>query len=424
MLTLIALGAFLLLLAGVPMWMIFLSLAIAAMAWKGVSMEVVVQGLTGSIDKLVLLAVPGFIFAGGVMGQGGMSKRLIDWVSALIGRVPGGLPLTTIAAAELFGAISGSSPATVAALGKILYPALRENGYNERFSLGLVASSGAIAIIIPPSITMILFAVMTNASIGKLFLAGVLPGIVVGICAAAYCVWYALRRNIGSGRTWRLREIVATSRQVVWTLGAPGVIFGGIYGGFMTPTEAAMAVSVYAVLVCVFIYRELGWVQVWKITRETAVLSAKIFVIVAASGVFSWILTAEQVPQKLVALISDRSLSPVMILLLVNLVLLLVGMFLDPNSAVILFTPLLWPIAQYAGVDLIHFGIIMTVNLAIGMFSPPFGLNIFVSCSIFNVSSSRVVAGLAPFFFIYFVALMIITYLPELSLALPRRFLG
>jgi C4-dicarboxylate transporter, DctM subunit len=203
-----------------------------------------------------------------------------------------------------------------------------------------------------------------------------LPGIVVGICAAVYCIWYALKQNISSGRSWSLREIVATSRQVVWTLGAPGVIFGGIYGGFMTPIEAAMAVSVYAVLVCVLIYRELSWAQVWKITRETAVLSAKIFIIVVASGVFSWIPTAEQVPQKFVVLISDQSLSQVMILLLVSLVLLLVGMFLDPNSAVLLFTPLPWPIAQYVGVDLIHFGIIMTVKLAIGMFSPPFALTI------------------------------------------------
>jgi C4-dicarboxylate transporter DctM subunit len=424
MLALIALGAFLLLIAGVPMWMIFLALATAAMAWKGVSMEVVVQGLTGSVDKLVLLAVPGFIFAGGVMGQGGMSARLINWVSALIGRVPGGMPLTTIAAAELFGAISGSSPATVAALGKILYPALRKDGYGERFSLGLVTSSGAIAIIIPPSLTMILFAVMTNASIGKLFLAGVLPGIVVGVCAAVYCVWHARKENITSRRAWQLQEILSTSRQVLWTLGAPGVIFGGIYGGFMTPTEAAMAVSVYAVVVCVFIYRELNWSQVWAITRETAALSAKIFIIVAASGVFSWILTAEQVPQKLVALIGEAQLSPMMVLLAINLVLLLVGMFLDPNSAVILFTPLIWPIAQYAGVDLIHFGIILTVNLAIGMFSPPFGLNLFVSCSIFKVSSSQVAAGLVPFFITYFIALMIVTYIPELSLALPRRVLG
>lgn len=424
MMTTIAIGAFLLLFLGIPMWMIFLVLAAAGMAWKGVSMEVVVQGLTGSINKLVLLSVPGFIFAGGVMGQGGMSKRLIDWISALLGRVPGGLPLTTITAAEMFGAISGSSSATVAALGKILYPALLKAGYGERFSLGLITSSGAIAIIIPPSITMILFSVMTNASIGSLFLAGFLPGIVVGLCAAVYCVWYAIRNKMSEGREWSAAEILSTSRSVIWTLGAPALIFGGIYGGFMTPTEASMAVSVYAVIVSVFIYKELRWGELWDITRETALLSAKVFIIVAASGAFSWLLTAEQVPQQMVALITENNLSPVMILLLINLILLVVGMFLDPNSAVILFTPLLWPIAQHAGVDLIHFGIIFTVNLAIGMFSPPFGLNIFVSCSIFGVPSSRVVAGLAPFFVVYLIALMIITYVPELSLILPRLLLN
>ena len=424
MMTTIAIGAFLLLFLGIPMWMIFLVLAVSGMAWKGVSMEVVVQGLTGSINKLVLLSVPGFIFAGGVMGQGGMSKRLIDWISALLGRVPGGLPLTTITAAEMFGAISGSSSATVAALGKILYPALLKAGYGERFSLGLITSSGAIAIIIPPSITMILFSVMTNASIGSLFLAGFLPGIVVGLCAAVYCVWYAIHNKMSEGREWSAAEILSTSRSVIWTLGAPALIFGGIYGGFMTPTEASMAVSVYAVIVSVFIYKELRWGEVWDITRETALLSAKVFIIVAASGAFSWLLTAEQVPQQMVALITENNLSPVMILLLINLILLVVGMFLDPNSAVILFTPLLWPIAQHAGVDLIHFGIIFTVNLAIGMFSPPFGLNIFVSSSIFGVSSSRVVAGLAPFFVVYLIALMIITYVPELSLILPRLLLN
>ena len=424
MMTTIAIGAFLLLFLGIPMWMIFLVLAVAGMAWKGVSMEVVVQGLTGSINKLVLLSVPGFIFAGGIMGQGGMSKRLIDWISALLGRVPGGLPLTTITAAEMFGAISGSSSATVAALGKILYPALLKAGYGERFSLGLITSSGAIAIIIPPSITMILFSVMTNASIGSLFLAGFLPGIVVGLCAAVYCVWYAIRNKMSEGREWSAAEILSTSRSVIWTLGAPALIFGGIYWGFMTPTEASMAVSVYAVIVSVFIYKELRWGEVWDITRETALLSAKVFIIVAASGAFSWLLTAEQVPQQMVALITENNLSPVMILLLINLILLVVGMFLDPNSAVILFTPLLWPIAQHAGVDLIHFGIIFTVNLAIGMFSPPFGLNIFVSCSIFRVPSSRVVAGLAPFFVVYLIALMIITYVPELSLILPRLLLN
>jgi len=420
MLATIGIGALVLLFLGIPMWMIFLLMAITGMTWHGVSMEVVVQGLTGSIDKIVLLAVPGFIFAGGVMGKGGMSNRLINWISAFLGRVPGGLPLTTVAAAELFGAISGASSATVAALGKILYPALLKNGYGDRFSLGLISSSGAIAIIIPPSITMILFAVMTNASVGRLFLAGFLPGIVVGLCAGVYCVWYALKHKITSGRTWSAGEILRTSREVVWTLGAPALIFVGIYGGYMTPTEASMAVSVYAVLVSVYIYRELTWTEVWEVTRETAMLSAKVFIIVAASGVFSWILTAEAVPQKMVAGINEMGLSPVMVLVMINVILLIVGMFMDPNSAVILFTPLLWPVAEHAGVDLIHFGIIYTVNLAIGMFTPPFGLNIFVTCSIFKVSSSRVVRGLYPFFVTYLVALAIITYVPALSLYLPN----
>jgi C4-dicarboxylate transporter DctM subunit len=418
-LTAIAIGAFALLLSGIPIWMIFLIMALAAMTWQGVSMEVVVQGLTGTLNNLVLLSVPGFIFAGSVMGRGGMAVRLINWTSALLGRVPGGMALTTVSAAELFGAISGSSAATVAALGPVLYQGLVKLGFGQRFSLGLLTSSGAIAIIIPPSITMILFSVMTNASVGRLFLAGFLPGIVVGLCIAAYCVWYALRHGIASERRFNLGEVLRTSREVIWTLGAPAIIFGGIYGGFMTPTEAAMVVSVYAVIVSVYIYRELTWADVWAIMRETAQLSARLFIIVAAAGVFSWILAAEAVPQRLVGFIDDLQLSPFMLLLLINIILLVVGMFLDPNSAVVLFAPLLWPVAQHAGVDLIHFGIIFTVNLAIGMFSPPFGLNIFVSSGIFKASSSQVAASLGPFFLAYLAALAIITYCPPLSLALP-----
>lgn len=420
MLTVIAIGAFALLFLGIPMWMIFMVMAIAAMTWQGVSMDVVVQGLSGTINNLVLLSVPGFIFAGNIMGRGGMAKRLIDWISSFLGRVPGGMALTTITAAELFGAISGSSAATVAALGNVLYGGLRRLGYDERFSLGLITSSGAIAIIIPPSITMILFSVMTNASVGKLFLAGFIPGIIVGICAAIYCVWYAIRHKISEGRVWSLIDMIRTSRAVVWTLGAPVIIFGGIYGGFATPTEASMLVSVYAVIVSMLIYRELSMRELWAITRDTAQLSAKLFIIVAAAGVFSWVLAAEAVPQTMVKFIDGLDLQPWMVLLILNMILLIVGMFMDPNSAVVLFAPLLWPIAQHAGVDLIHFGIIFTVNLAIGMFSPPFGLNIFVSCSIFRVSSSRVVSGLVPFFVAYLIALGFVTYIPILSLYLPN----
>lgn len=419
MLTVIAIAAFVLLLTGVPIWLIFLALAVSAMTWQGVSMEVVVQGLTGTINNLVLLSVPGFIFAGSVMGRGGMAVRLINWISAFLGRVPGGMALTTVSAAELFGAISGSSAATVAALGNVLSRGLMSLGYGERFSLGLITSSGAIAIIIPPSITMILFAVMTNASVGRLFIAGIIPGLVVGACVAGYCVWYAWRHKVASERTWSAAEMLRTTREVVWTLGAPLIIFGGIYGGFATPTEAAMVVCVYAVIVSVYVYGDLRWKDIWAITHETAQLSAKLFIIVASAGVFSWIIAAEALPQKMVGLIDGLQLSPWMVLLLINVILLVIGMFMDPNSAVILFAPLLWPVAQHAGVDLIHFGIIFTVNLAIGMFSPPFGLNIFVSCSIFKVPSARVVRSIIPFFFAYLIALVLITYLPALSLYLP-----
>ena len=210
-----------------------------------------------------------------------------------------------------------------------------------------------------------------------------------------------------------------TSREVLWTLGAPVLIAGGIYGGFMTPTEASMAVSVYAVFVSVFIYRDLNWADIWAIMRETALLSSKIFIIVAASAAFSWILTAEEVPQKIVGVIEGIGLTPVLVLLMLNVIVLLVGMFMDPGSAIILFTPLLWPIAEHAGVDLTHFGIIYTVNLAIGMFSPPFGINIFVSCSIFDKSTTDVIRGLTWFFIPYLIALAIITYVPEISLFLP-----
>ncbi|MGE0630169.1 MAG: TRAP transporter large permease [Hyphomicrobiaceae bacterium] len=420
MMTAIAIGAFALLFIGVPMWLIFLVLAIIALLVQGVSMEVVVQGLTGTINNLVLLAVPGFIFAGGIMAKGGMAARLINWIAALVGRVPGGMALTTISAAELFGAISGSSVATVAALGRILRTGLHEQGYHERFVLGLLTSSGAIAIIIPPSITMILFSVMTNASVGKLFLAGFIPGIVVGLCAAAYCIWYAIRHGVSAGREWDLAEIWRTTREVFWTLGAPIVIFGGIYGGFTTPTEASMIVSVYAVIVSLLIYREITFKGVWDVLKETADLTAKLFIIVAAAGVFSWYLAAEAVPQTIVSHIDGLKLEPWMILLVINGVLLLVGMFMDPNSAVVLLAPLLWPIAQHAGVDLIHFGIIFTVNLAIGMFTPPFGLNLFVAGSLFRAPLADIVAGLVPFFVMYFIALMLVTYIPALSLWLPN----
>jgi C4-dicarboxylate transporter DctM subunit len=421
MIPLMAILAIGLLVLGVPIWLGFLVTSIVIIFFfTNVPLAVVASTLYGSLDNFVLLAVPGFIFAGSVMARGGMTQRMIRWLRSLVGPVPGGISLTTIGAGELFGAITGSSAASTAALGKILYPALREQGYAERFSLGLVASSGAIAIIIPPSISMILYASVTAAPVGKLFIAGVFPGLLLGLMVGAYCIFVYYRNRLSDRESWNLGEIWQSTIDTLWTLGLPVIIFGGIYGGFTTPTEAAVLASFYALIVSGFVYRELDWKDLWAVTLNSAKLSSKIFLITASAGLFSWVLTINQVPQALVGIIESSGASPWIILLMLNALLLLTGMFIDPVSNVLVLTPILWPIAQVIGLDILHFGIIVVVNMAIGMFSPPFGLNIFIVCSIFSVSASRIAMSVIPFFIIYVIGLLIITFIPDLSLWLPQ----
>ena len=279
---------------------------------------------------------------------------------------------------------------------------------------------GAIAVIIPPSIAMILYAVVTNASVSALFIAGVMPGLLIGLMVVAYSAWYAVRTGAArSQEPWSLRTVWTTTKRAVWTLMAPVILFGGIYGGVFTPTEAAMVMSVYVVLVSMLIHRSLHVRDLWNVLQDTMTLTAKIFVIVAAASVFSLLLVTEQVPQRLVATLESWNLSLVVILLAINVILLIAGMFMDPNSAILVFTPLLWPLADVLGVDVVHFGIIITTNVAIGMFTPPFGLNLFVSTSVFRVPSMTVIRSVLPFMGIYLIALMLITYIPTLSLWLP-----
>lgn len=409
-----------LLIFGLPIWLVFLVASMVVLFFfTNVPMAVVPSTLFGSIDNLVLLAVPGFIFAGNVMSRGGMTARLISWVRALVGPIPGGMALTTIGAGEVFGAISGSSAASTAALGKILYPALKEHKYSDRFSLGLIASSGGIAIIIPPSISMILYSSVTGAPVGKLFLAGFLPGLLLGAMVSCYSIYVSYRMGITRGESWKWSEIRRRTISALWTLGLPVIIFGGIYGGLTTPTEAAVLGSVYALFVSGIVYRELSWGEFWYVTLDSAKLTSKIFLITAASGLFSWILTTSQVPQTLVKMIENSGAAPWIILLMINGLLLLAGMFIDPVSNVLVLTPVLWPIAHALGLDMIHFGIIMVVNMAIGMFSPPFGLNLFVVCSILGVSADRIASSVAPFFVIYVMGLLLITFLAPISLWLP-----
>jgi len=408
-----------LLAAGTPIFIILLVTAIIALYFfMQVPLTAVPQTMFGSLDKVSLLAVPFFIFAGEILSHGGLSQRLIRWVQSLLGGVRGSLALTTVGTCEFFGAISGSSPATVAAIGRTMYPALREAGYDERFALGLLTSGGAIASIIPPSILMILYGAAAEQSVARLFLGGFLPGILIGLLMAVYIVLYARRHTLAAAERFSWARLARATREGVWALAAPVIILGSIYGGICTPTETAGIACIYGVLVTRFIYREIGWRQIFRLAVSSAYLTAQIMIIVGAAGVFSWLLTVSGVPQAVVRFIEELRITPAVLLLAINILLLVVGCFIDPSSAVLVLTPLLVPIVRHAGIDLVHFGIIVTVNLSIGMFTPPFGLNIFVSQSLFKAPMGRIVVGVLPFLLLQLVALMMITYVPWFSLYL------
>jgi C4-dicarboxylate transporter DctM subunit len=416
-----ALIPFTLLALGMPVFLILLVTVILLLAFfLNVPFSVIPQTMFGSIDNFALLAVPFFIFAGEVMGQGGISERLIRWVQSIFGGIRGSLALTTVGTCEFFGAISGSSPATVAAVGRIMYPALRANGYEERFALGLVTSSGAIASIIPPSILMILYGAAAEQSVAALFIGGVFPGLLIGLLTAIYIVVYARGRQLERVEPFRWERFFRSTRQGGWALGAPVVILGSIYTGICTPTEAAGIAGVYGIVVTRYIYRDITWARLWDIAGSSVFLTAQIMIIVAASGVFSWLLTISGVPQAVVHFIEGLAAPPWLMLVAINVFLLVVGCLIDPTSATLILTPLLVPIARAVGVDLIHFGIILTVNLSIGMFTPPFGLNLFLSQALFKAPMARIARGLVPFIVIQVVALAIITYVPWLSLSLTR----
>lgn len=410
-----------LLVLGFPIFLILLlASAVAVLLLLDVPATQLHITMFGSVDKFALLAVPFFLFAGELMGRGGMSQRIVDWCRALTGNVHGALALTTIAACTVFGALSGSSPATVAALGKLLHGPLKTAGYGERFSTGVLTSCGAIAIVIPPSIAMILYGAAAEQSVALLFAAGVIPGLVIAFLMAVYAYVFARRRGIRDGQSFTWGELWRSTRGGLWALGMPLIILGGIYLGVVSPTEAAGVACVYAIIVTRFVYREITWKGIWEVAVSSMYLTAQILIIVAAAGVFSWLLTVSNAPQSLVAWIESFKLSPWMLLLIINVLLLVVGCFLDPNSAILVLTPLLIPILQAHNVDLIHFGIIMTVNLEIGMFTPPFGLNIFVAQAMFKTPLKEMYPGLAPFILVNILSLGIITYVPELSLFLTR----
>jgi len=372
----------------------------------------------GSLDNFPLLAIPFFILAGEIMGQGGIAKRVIVWVTALTGSSRGSLPVTTIVSSELFGAMSHTAVGTVAAVGRLVFPALRAGGYGDRFAVSLIASSGAIAVVIPPSISMILYGMSAQQSAIALFTAGILPSLLIGLVDALYVIVYARFHKVATGGKASWANIWAATKEAGWALGTPFVIFGGIYGGIFTPTEAAGVATVYSLAVTMFIYRDIGWRDLWRITLSAVFLISQILIIVTAAGIYSWLLTTSGIPQSIIAAMNAQHLPLWEILLMVNLGLLLIGSFLEPPAAIMILTPLLLPMVQAAGVNPIHFGIIMAVNLSIGMYTPPFGLNLFASQAIFNQPLASIYRGVMPFVLINFATLMVISYVPAISLTL------
>ncbi len=414
-----------LLLAGFPIFIVLLaSVSVALVFFMNVPLAALHQNLFGAVDAYALLAIPFFIYAGELMGRGSVAERLVDFVQAGVGSVRGSLGVTTVGTSAIFGAISGASAATVATIGKVMLPAMRRAGYPEKFTAGLITAVGAIDIIIPPSIPMIVYGTAAEESVPRLYAAGVLPGLLIAGMLAVYVIWFARRHGIGAGEAFSLQRFLRATSRGIWALGAPFIILGGIYGGVFAPTEAAAVACVYAALVTRFVFRELAWRDIVEAAGTTALFTGQILIIVACANVFAWLLTVNQVPAAMVAWLQAAQIAPWMLLLSINIGLLIVGCFLDPLSAILLLSPLLVPIVKAIGIDGVHFGIIVTVNLAIGLFHPPFGMNIFVAQSVLGLPLQTIYRGIVPFLFIYLAALMLITYIPAISLASMHLLLG
>ena len=421
MIATLALLPVLLMVLGFPFFLVLLATAASVLAFAGdMPATALHQVMFSSIDKFALLAVPFFIFAGDLMGRGGVSRRIIRWVTSMLGGIRGALPFTALGTTVIFSAVSGSTAATVAAVGGLTYDRMRESGYSPRFASGLLVSAAAMDNLIPPSVGFILYGISSDTSIVRLFAAGVLPGLVLALFFAAYIWWYAGRSGEGRGKPFSLKEFWAASRDGVWSIAAPVAVLGGIYTGMFSATEAAGIACVYALVIVGLVYRELSWRGIFESASRSMYLTAQVFVIVAVAGVYSWLLTINGVPQALASTITDLSVPPWAVLLAITVLLLAVGCVLDTASSILVFTPLLLPLVTALGMNPIHFGVVLVMNLSIGTFTPPFGVNLFVGQAVFKVPLATLYAGVAPFIAVGIAALLVVTYVPWFSLAILR----
>ncbi|PWW29479.1 C4-dicarboxylate transporter DctM subunit [Cytobacillus oceanisediminis] len=383
----------------------------------GMPVEFLMKELTNSVDSFPLLAVPYFIIAGEIMGKGGISKRLFNVADSMVGNKTGGIAMATIITCMFFAAISGSGPATVAAIGGIMIPAMVQKGYDKRFATAVVAAAGSIGVIIPPSIPMVIYGVSGSVSIGDMFIAGIIPGIMVGIGLMIYSYIHSRKMGYtGTDQATTIKGVLTALWEAKWALLIPVVILGGIYGGIFTPTEAAVVAVVFGLIVSVFVYKELKFKDLPQIFVDSALTTATVLVIVGAATAFGRLLTIEQIPNQIAEAMMSISSEPLIIMLLITLLLLIVGCFMDTIAAIIILTPILLPVALQIGYDPIHFGIIMIVNLSIGFITPPLGVNLFVGAGISGLSLEQLSKAIVPFFFAMLITLLIIIVAPQLSL--------
>jgi C4-dicarboxylate transporter DctM subunit len=385
-----------------------------------VPIESVALKLFTGIEKFEIMAIPFFILAGNFLTHGGVARRMINFATSMVGHWHGGLGLAGVVACALFAAVSGSSPATVVAIGSIIMPAMVKQGFPARFGAGVITTSGALGILIPPSIVMVMYAVATNTSVGALFIAGIIPGLILASLLGFTTWWRARKFNYPRQPAASLRERLAAFRDAIWGLSLIVIVIGGIYTGIFTPTEAAAMSAVYAFFVAVFVYKDMGMKQVRKVLLDSANMSAMLLYIITNAVMFSYLMTSENIPQELAAWMLDKHLGPVAFLLFVNVLLLLAGNVMEPSSIVLIMAPILFPVAMKLGIDPVHFGIMMTVNMEVGMCHPPVGLNLYVASGIAKMGITELTIAVWPWLLTMLIFLVLVTYWPAMSIWLPK----
>jgi C4-dicarboxylate transporter DctM subunit len=385
-----------------------------------VPIESVAMKLFTGIDNFEIMAIPLFILAGNFLTHGGVARRMINFATSMVGHFHGGLALAGVFACALFAAVSGSSPATVVAIGSIILPAMVKQGYPKRFGAGVVTTSGALGILIPPSIVMVMYSVTTNTSVGQLFMAGVVPGLLLAFMLGL-TTWFLAKKHDYPRMpraTWGERW--TAFRRSAWGLFLIVIVMGGIYTGVFTPTEAAGIAAVYAFVIAVYVYKDLKLKQVGKVLLDSAAMSAMLLYIITNAVLFSFLMTSENVPQAMATWLTSQGLGPIGFLIVVNLLLLLAGNVMEPSSIVLIMAPILFPVATKLGIDPVHFGIIIVVNMEVGMCHPPVGLNLYVASGITKMGISELTVAVMPWLLTMIGFLLLITYVPAISLWLPR----